>query len=85
MQRCDLKFHRECSCRTGECAVAPMRPIMDTSNTPVIMFTARQQFAGMLIFVTFFTVIGWAALYSANEALHDQQLRNQENVYVSRR
>lgn len=85
MQRCDLKSHSECSCRPGECAVAPMRPIMDTSNTPVIRFTARQLFAGMLMLVTFFTVIGWAALYSANEAMHDQQLRNQESsVHVAR-
>lgn len=86
MQRCDLKLHRECSCLPGECAVAPMRSIMDTSNTPVIQFTARQQFAGMLMLVTFFTVIGWAALYNANEAYRVQQLRNQESsVHVARR
>ncbi len=86
MTRCDLRSHRECSCRPGECAVAPMRPIMDISNTPVIHFTARQQFAGMLMLIAFFTVIGWAALYSANEAYRVQQLRNQESsVHVARR
>jgi hypothetical protein len=60
--------------------------MLDLRDTPVIRFTARQQFFGMMILVTFFTVIGWAALYSANEALRDQQLRNQESsVHVARR
>ncbi|TWB61654.1 hypothetical protein FBZ98_101999 [Rhizobium sp. ERR 922] len=84
MTRCDLRSHNECACRPGECD--QMKPMLDLRDTPVIRFTARQQFAGMLMLITFFTVIGWAALYSANESYRVQQLRNQESsIHVARR
>ncbi len=82
MTRCDLRSMRECSCRPGECAVAPM---LDLRDTPVIQFTAAQHFIAAAIVSAFFATIGYGALYSANEAYRVQLLDNQENVHVARR
>jgi len=84
MQRCDFRFKGECSCRPGECVVAPMRPIMDTSETPLILFTA-QHFVVALLVSGFFAFIGWGALNSANEGYRKQALVEQENVNVAHR
>jgi len=79
MTRCDLRSHSECSCRPGECLVAPMRPIMDTSETPLILFTARHFFA-VLLAAGFIAAIGWGALNNANEGYRKQALIEQESV-----
>ncbi len=80
MQRCDLKLYRECACRPGECAFAPMRPIMDTSDAPIIRFSAGQQFFIILLLTAFMTSIGWVALSSANDAYGKQAKIEQENI-----
>lgn len=79
MTRCDLRSHSECACRPGECSVAPMRLIMDTSDTPIIRFSVGQQFFVILLLTAFMASIGWAALSSANEAYRKQALIEQES------
>ena len=56
-----------------------MKPI-DLTNTPVIRFTAREQFIGMLIFVGFFTSIGWAVLSRVDHVIKVQDLDRQEVI-----
>ena len=85
MTRCDLRSHSECSCLPGECAVAPMRPIMDTSDTPVIQFTARQQLFLGLLLALFFSALWFGAFYGANVAYGKQfKIEQESSVHVAR-
>ena len=77
MQRCDFRSSRECHCRPGECAVAPM---LDLRDTPVIRFSTAQHFIVAALVSAFFASIGYGALSSANEAYRVQQLDQQEQI-----
>lgn len=77
MQRCDFRYHRECGCKTGECD--QLKPMLDLRDTPIIRFSAGQQFFIILLLTAFMTSIGWAALSSANEAYRKQALIEQES------
>ena len=83
MTSCDLRSMRECSCRPGECAVAPM---LDLRDTPVIRLTAAQHFIFAALVSAFFASIGYGALSMANEAYGKQSKIEQESsVHVARR
>ncbi len=78
MQRCDFRYHRECSCKTGECD--QLKPMLDLRETPIIRFSAAQHFTVAVLVSAFFASIGWGALHSANEGYRKQALIEQENV-----
>ena len=83
MTRCDLRSMRECGCRPGECAVAPM---LDLRDTPVIRFSTAQHFIAAALVTAFMVSIGWLALSSANDAYGKQSKIEQESsVHVARR
>ena len=83
MTRCDLRSHRECSCRPGECAVAPM---LDLRDTPVIRFTAVQQLLGALLLAIVFSALWFGAFYCANVAYGKQfKIEQESSVHVARR
>ncbi|RKD69011.1 hypothetical protein [Rhizobium sp. WW_1] len=83
MTRCDLRSHHECSCRPGECAVAPM---LDLRDTPVIRFSTAQHFIVAALVTAFMAAIGYGALSSANEAYSKQfKIEQESSVHVARR